>query len=188
MSSQLHAPATLPLGKELPVTTEYEGGWVPESHNVSGKRKISFPACHQTELPQVSNLQPSHHAMPGHPNHKWWGGGRGEEIICTKYCSFGVLSQAGLTQTVMLWSYCTNTHLHLPVCAHVYPCQVSSPYLLAAVHNGDGEVSPSMQDLCSLLPVWWSLWALLPSKSKFICGLGKNKNRHVTKYGIHWNI
>jgi len=34
VSDQLHAPATLPPGKELPVPIGQEGGWAPKSVNI----------------------------------------------------------------------------------------------------------------------------------------------------------
>jgi hypothetical protein len=49
MSSQLHAPAALPLGMEPPVTVGKEGGWaLPQSQTGWCKEKSLSPARNQT--------------------------------------------------------------------------------------------------------------------------------------------
>jgi hypothetical protein len=53
VSSQLHAPAALPPGTELPVPIEYEAGWAPEPVWTRWWReKFPVPAGSQTPIVQ----------------------------------------------------------------------------------------------------------------------------------------
>jgi len=56
VSGKLHAPAALPLGKELPVPIGYEGGWVPEPVWMRWWReKFPDPAGNRIPEPQSSS-------------------------------------------------------------------------------------------------------------------------------------
>jgi hypothetical protein len=69
VSGQLHAPAALPPGKEPPVPTAYEAGWVPEAVWTMWRTENSWPYRDSNSYPSVVQLVASRYtdyAIPAH--------------------------------------------------------------------------------------------------------------------------